>query len=240
MSTNPTLLGINGQPVIGTNLIVQSINAGTITSGGNANFNHLTASTISCGSLSASTISSVSMSKYQDQFLGYTTTQRLALSATDGLVVFDTTLQQLFIYENSAWSQLVTQSTGSYTPSLQFSGGGTFGYSVQNGNYYVLGNVCFFSFNLQLSTFTGSGILAVSLPLAPSSYNTGGGALVEVTNMQGFGGILGFNIYLIMSTGVSYSNFGWITGGYANIAQTIGPGNLTSSSTFLCQGFYFV
>ena len=66
MSVNPLLLGdSNSNPYIGTNLIVQSINAGTITSGGNATFNHITASTISAGSetvneLYATTISTIS------------------------------------------------------------------------------------------------------------------------------------------------------------------------------------
>ena len=49
MSIRTGLLGINGLPYPGTDLIVSSINAGSFTSGGNATFNNITANTISTG-----------------------------------------------------------------------------------------------------------------------------------------------------------------------------------------------
>ena len=40
---------------------------------------------------------------YSNRFFGYSTAQRLALNAVNGLLVFDTTLQLLYIYQSGAW-----------------------------------------------------------------------------------------------------------------------------------------
>lgn len=50
--------------------------------------------------------SCVSYNGYQTQYVGYTTTQRLALSPVNGLVVYDSTLQGLYVYQNGGWQPI--------------------------------------------------------------------------------------------------------------------------------------
>lgn len=220
MSVNPLLLGdSSGNFYPGTDLIVHSINATSITTGGNATFNHLMASTISAGSETVNQLYATTISTISEQ-------------VTNLLAGTITVLQNIFV------------PGASFSPSLNFAGGGTSAYSTQNGYYYRLGNVVFYNFYLALSTFTTTSpgvTVAVTLPVTPSAAaNNNTGFVAMCYNMNNYAGLFGFNTYLQFSPGGLVAQLVLIQGGYASSAVALTSNNINTNSVIYGQGFYFV
>jgi hypothetical protein len=71
----------------------------------------------------------------------------------------------------SEFREVVTTRSGSYVPVAEGATGteGTATYVVRNGSYRRIGDVVFFTFQLELSSHTGTGTFKVSLPPIPPS-----------------------------------------------------------------------
>lgn len=116
--------------------------------------------------------SCVSYNGYQTQYLGYTTSQRLALSPSNGLVVFDSTLQQLYIYENGGWLPLYAGAPDVHLNTSYFYGSAssaTFDFHTSHSpNGALITNIAQSIVGGQASTISyGSGSYTVS----PGVYN---------------------------------------------------------------------
>lgn len=71
-----------------------------------------------------------------------TTAERLAIAASDGLLVFDSTLQELYIYEHGAWSAV--QQTSPTSSKIMFTPEGGIAVKLTNktGVASVKGSTC--------------------------------------------------------------------------------------------------
>lgn len=137
----------------------------------------------------------------------------------------------------SAFTAVSYTPKTSYTPVLAFGGGSTgITYNVQDGFYYVIGGVCYFLINLNLtSKGSSTGIATITLPFAstaPQSINISA-TLLSTNNAAAsyffsdiaFGNSSLTLFYCTASTGV-----------YTELRDT----DFTGNDSIDIQGFYFI
>lgn len=137
---------------------------------------------------------------------------------------------------NTAWWNENNSESGTYTPTLSFSGGNTgITYSVNNGTYYKTGKLITFSLNIILtSKGTDTGTIRLSLPFVSTStadYRAALTVFVADTTHNG-------HIQSVVANSSSVVNLNSISTTGTTITLT--DANITNTSTLRVSGSYLV
>lgn len=140
-------------------------------------------------------------------------------------------------FGNNVYNTVNGNSGTSFTPSISF-GNGTTGitYGAQNGYYQRIGNICFFSLFLELTSkgsSTGSAILE-GLPFASSSNKC---RLYAVTKNVDIPANY-YSVLLDTRSGQTRANI-YVTGDN-NAVGLLTDAEFANDSQIICSGFYFV
>lgn len=136
---------------------------------------------------------------------------------------------------------LSTYDTGTWSPTIQSSAGApTVTYTIQNGRYTRIGDLCFFAFFIRINTYsvaTASGETWVSLPFTASSTNANSHAFsVTSSNIDWPGTPIDIAGEVLAGTNVMrfFSHQDNTTRSH------LPPANLAAADDIACTGFYWV
>jgi len=187
--------------------------------------------------LPASDINTYLMNQSVMVFADATSRDAALTSPTEGMITYQTLNDHYTIYNGSAWQKFDIATTA-YTPTLtNFTNSGTG--AVTTGYYSRMGNWCTFNVYIVLgSTFTISGALNLSLPIAPTSiarfYATGRGNPASTSYKLEAVGVTStstFNVYAIGSAG-AYGTY--------NLTSATVPAAWAAGNSLLITGTYEV
>lgn len=114
-----------------------------------------------------------------------TTTQRDAITAAEGLLIYNTTTHSFNVYNGTVWRQI--DAEGTFTPTVVSSGGGTPTYTTQVGFYTIIGDRVLYNLRIVLATLGTLAAGTVTIGGLPFTSNATTGnitqAALQVNNM---------------------------------------------------------